>query len=162
MSEPDLATATTGRWPGFAPAALAAGAVAVFGFPLRVGGRRIGTLNLYRDRPGSLSEEQQADALVVADVVARVILNLQVRTPAGGMGEGLVGDPELRLVVHQATGMAAAQLEVNVAEALLRLRAGAFADNVSLTTLATAVVRRELHFEPDGCPPASGDLEYRK
>jgi GAF domain-containing protein len=160
VSEPDLATATTGRWPGFAPAALAAGAVAVFGFPLRAGGRRIGTLNLYRDRPGLLSDEQVADALVVADVIAREILTIQARAPLGAVGDGLVGEPELRLVVHQATGMVAAQLEVDVNQALTRLRARAFADGVSVNTVAAAVVNRELRFAPDDWPTGADDHEH--
>lgn len=160
VSEPDLATATTGRWPAFAPAALAAGAIAVFGFPLRAGGRRIGTLNLYRDRPGSLSDDQVADALVVADVIAGEILTFEARATSGALGEGPAGVPEMRLVVHQATGMVAAQLEVGVDEALARLRARAFAEGVPLNTVATAVVNCELRFEPDGWPTASDDAEH--
>lgn len=157
VSEPDLTTAATGRWPAFAPAAVAAGAVAVFGFPLRAGAGRIGTLNLYRDRPGSLSDEQVADALVVADVIAREILSIQARGSAGVLVEGLVGAPELGLVVHQATGMVAAQLEIGVGEALIRLRARAFADAVPVTAVAVAVVNRELRFEPDNWPSTGVD-----
>lgn len=138
--EPDLATAAMGRWPAFSPAALEAGAAAVFGFPLRAGGARLGALNLYRDRPGDLSAEQFADALVVADVVAHQILTIQAGAPEGTLAPELVSEPEFRLVVHQATGMIAAQLDVDVAEAMVRLRARAFADSVSVIALASAVV----------------------
>src|SRR5256885_5105089 len=65
VAEPDLADPVMSRWLAFTPPALAAGARAVFGFPLRVGTVRLGALNLYRDCPGSLSGEQHADALVV-------------------------------------------------------------------------------------------------
>ena len=61
--------------------ALQAGARAVFGFPLRVGTVRLGALNLYRDRPGPLSGDQHADALVVADVAARWVLEAQAGAP---------------------------------------------------------------------------------
>ncbi len=81
VAEPDLAAAVTGRWFAFTPPALAAGVRAVFGFPLRVGAVRLGALNLYRDWPGPLSAGQHADALVVADVAARWVLEAQAGAP---------------------------------------------------------------------------------
>ena len=44
------------RWPAFAPAAVAAGALAVFAFPLQIGAIRVGVLSLLvrparRDEP---------------------------------------------------------------------------------------------------------------
>ncbi|HYT39893.1 MAG TPA: GAF domain-containing protein, partial [Acidimicrobiia bacterium] len=48
--EPDLGVPGTPRWFAFTPPAVAAGARAVFGFPLQVGAVRLGALNLYRDR----------------------------------------------------------------------------------------------------------------
>src|SRR5438445_9247170 len=59
--EPDLAGQSTAGWLAFTPPAVAAGARAVFGFPLQVGGIRLGALNLYRDQPGAMGEEQYAD-----------------------------------------------------------------------------------------------------
>lgn len=59
------------------PAGVAAEARAVFGFPVRIGAARLGALNLYRDRPGPLSDDRHADALVMADVAARAILSMQ-------------------------------------------------------------------------------------
>jgi hypothetical protein len=53
--EEDLADPGHRRWLTFAPAAVDAGARAVFGFPLGVGDARIGSLNLYADRPGHLT-----------------------------------------------------------------------------------------------------------
>jgi hypothetical protein len=44
VAEPDLADPVTRRWPVFSPAALQAGARAVFGFPLRVGTVRLAAL----------------------------------------------------------------------------------------------------------------------
>ena len=83
VAEPDLAEPVARRWPAFTPLALQAGVRAVFGFPLRVGTVRLGALNLYRDRRGLLSREQHADALVVADVAARWVLDAQAGAPSG-------------------------------------------------------------------------------
>ena len=63
------------RWPVFAPAAVLAGAGAVFALPLRVGGIRLGVLDLYRARAGDLGAEQLADALVLADTACAVLLD---------------------------------------------------------------------------------------
>jgi hypothetical protein len=144
--EPDLAQPAASRWLGFTPPALAAGARAVFGFPLRVGSVRLGALNLYRDQPGEFSEDQHADALVMADVAARAVLGMQGDTPLGVLAAELEAGGDFQLVVHQAAGMVAAQLDVRVGEALSRLRARAFADDRLLVDVAADVVNRRLRF----------------
>jgi len=53
----------------------------------------IGALNLYSDRPGPLSGEQHADALVMADVAAHAIVMLQAKAPPGKIAEELAGNP---------------------------------------------------------------------
>jgi hypothetical protein len=50
-------------------------------------------------------------------------------------------------VVHQAAGMVAAQLEISVGQALVRLRVHAFATERPLTEVAKAVVGRALRFD---------------
>jgi hypothetical protein len=145
--EPDLADPGTPRWVAFTPPAVEAGARAVFGFPLQVGAVRLGALNLYRDRPGPLSEEQYADALVLADVAARAVLAMQAQAPPGMLGAELEEGANFRLVVHQASGMVAVQLRVSVGEALVRLRAYAFGSGRLLTKVAEEVVGRQLRFD---------------
>src|SRR5947208_10239843 len=63
VTEPDLAHTTPPQWFAFTPHAVDAGVRAVFAFPLQVGTARLGALNLYRDGPGPLSDDQHADAL---------------------------------------------------------------------------------------------------
>src|SRR4051812_2085573 len=63
---PDLAQGTDARrWPVFANQAVELGARAVFSLPLGIGGLAIGTLDLYRDRAGALSERELRIALLV-------------------------------------------------------------------------------------------------
>lgn len=152
LSGPDGADRDGRRWIAFAPAAVAAGARAVFGFPLRVGGIRMGALNLYRDSPGPLDDEQHADALVLAGVAARAVLAMQAGAPAGMLGAELEAGSDFRFVVHQASGMVSAQLDVSVGEALVRLRAFAFAHDRPLAAVADDVVGRQLRFSD---PPAT-------
>lgn len=146
--EPDLATPAVPRWPAFAPPAVQAGVRAIFGFPLLVGAIRLGALNLYQDEPGDLTEDQYADALVVASVAAEALLTLQSGAAAGELASELEAGSNFQTVVHQASGMVAAQLDVTVAQGLIRLRGYAFGHNRPLTEVAEEVIARRLRI-PD-------------
>jgi GAF domain-containing protein len=147
--EADLGDPVVVRWPAFAGPAIAAGVGAVFGFPLRVGAVRLGALNLHRRQPGGLTDDQHADALVMADVAAQAVLLMQANAPPGQLAKELDEGADFQFVVHQAAGMVAAQLDISVAQALLRLRAHAFGHNVALADAAGAVVGRTLRFDAD-------------
>ena len=144
VAEPDLADPVTRRWLAFTPPALRAGARAVFGFPLRVGTVRLGALHLYRDCPGPLSGEQHADALVVADVAARWVLEAQAGASFGAVAEELEIGAGFHYAVHNAAGMVSVQEGISVTEALIRLRAFAFSSDRLLADAAEDVVARRL------------------
>ena len=137
----------TPRWLAFSGPAIHAGARAVFGFPLQVGAVSIGSLDLYRDRPGPLTDDQHADALVMADIAAHAVLMLQANAPPGQLAVELEARADFEYVVHQASGMVAAQLEVSVGQALIRLRAYAFGNDRPLAEVAREVVARTLRFD---------------
>ena len=142
--EPDLADPEVPRWIAFTPPAVAAGARAVFGFPMQVGAARLGALNVYRDEPGPLSDDQHADALVMADVAAMDVLVMQANAPPGALATELEAGANFRFVVHQASGMVSVQLGVSVTEALIRLRAYAFTHDRMLNDVADDIVARRL------------------
>ncbi|MDA8283069.1 MAG: GAF and ANTAR domain-containing protein [Actinomycetota bacterium] len=146
--EADLAAAGPSRWAAFSTCALDAGARAVFGFPVRIGTVRLGALNLYRDRPGALGDDQQADALVMADVAASAILAAQSDGYPGELGVDLEADTHVWTVVHQAAGMVSIQLDIPVGDALVRLRAHAFRTGRPASEVARDIVERRLHFDP--------------
>lgn len=77
---PDLRTSRD--YPTFAPAAVAAGTMATFSFPLRQGPVRLGALDLSRDAPGPLTPGQLSAAQTLADVVAAYLINAQARYQA--------------------------------------------------------------------------------
>lgn len=147
--EPDLADPAVVRWVAFTPPAVLAGARAVFGFPLQVGAVRLGALNLYCDQPGHLTDDQFADGLVMADVAAQALLIMQASAPPGSLVAELESGSNFQYVIHQATGMVAAQLEVNVAQALIRLRGYAFGHGRPLTEVAKDVVAGRLRLTTD-------------
>src|SRR5439155_3139555 len=152
--EPDLADPDTPRWLGFTPPALQAGVRAVFGFPLRVGTVRLGALNLYRDRPGPLSGDQHADALVVADVAARWVLEAQAGASLDTVAEELEAGADFHFAVHNAAGMVSVQEGISVTEALIRLRAYAFSSDRLLAGVAEDVVARRLRLRMSHARPA--------
>jgi hypothetical protein len=145
--EPDLAHPTATRWLAFSGPVLAAGARAVFGFPLQVGAVRLGALNLYRDRSGGLTDDEHADAIVMAAVAAETVLMMQAGAPPGRVAAELEAGANFQYVVHQASGMVAAQLGITVGQALIRLRGHAFGNDLPLTTVARDVVARRLRFD---------------
>ena len=145
--EPDLAAPITPRWLAFTGPALEAGARAVFGFPIQAGAVRLGALNLYCDRPGSLTDHQHADARVMADVAALAVLVMQANAPPGRLAAELELGGDFHYIVHQASGMVAAELEVSVDQALIRLRAYAFGNDRPLAEVVEDVIARTLRFD---------------
>ena len=72
---------------------------------------------------------------------------MQAGAPPGALATELEAGSDFHFVVHQAAGMVSAQLDVSVAEALIRLRAHAFANDRPLTDVAQDVVARRLRFQ---------------
>jgi hypothetical protein len=146
----DLASAEcSARWPAFAPAAVDAGATAVFALPLHVGGIRLGVMDLYRAKSGPLNHDELADALLLADTACALLLDpmLDEQPPGHGREPELAGP--LHPEVHQATGMMIVQLGVSAAVALVRLRAYAYSNERRLRDVAADVVSRRLRFAPE-------------
>jgi hypothetical protein len=136
----------SGEWPQFVAAVAHLPVRGLFAIPLREGVAVLGVLVLCRADPGPLVDEELSDALVVANLVGRLVLALQADLISDGLVRIL--DPtDSRAVVHQATGMIAAQLNVSVAEALVRLRANAFATDDAIDEVARAVVAGQRRFE---------------
>jgi hypothetical protein len=144
------------RWPVFAPAAVHGGVRAVFALPLRVGGIRLGVMDLYRARPGELDREQLADALVLADTTCALLLDAARRDRPGRDGRGPERVGPQHPEVYQATGMVTVQSGVSAAVALIRLRAYAYAHGRRLREVAGDVVARRLRFDSHGGTDGGG------
>ena len=69
---------------------------------------------------------------------------LQAEAPPGALAAELEEGADFHYIVHQAAGMVAAQLDFSVGQALVRLRAYAFANDRSLSEVAKDVVERTL------------------
>lgn len=131
-------------WPSFAPAAVNAGMLAAFAFPLRVGAIRLGSLDLYHHRPGALDDTQMADAIIMADFIARAVITMYANADPGELVDEMNNPHDLRAQVHQASGMISEQLGVPIGDALVRLRAYAYAEGHPIDEVARDVVTRQL------------------
>lgn len=144
VAEPDLANPMAPRWVAFTPEALRAGARAAFGYPLQMAAARFGTLNLYASEPGLLTEEQHESTLILAELATHVIATSQLAGPVDAVVEELSDLSTNQLEIHQAAGMISVQLGISISEALVRLRAHAFAEGQPLSAVAGEVVDRRL------------------
>ncbi len=150
----DLADPEEGRWPVYGPAMLDLQIRGVFAMPVVVAGEFVGALDLFRAQPGRLEESQITGAVVAAELAGIPLLDL-----LDGDLHAAAADPhsdawaELhtlsRAEVSQATGMLVAQLEVEPAEALVRLRAHAYSTGRSATEVARDILDRKLRLESD-------------
>lgn len=150
----DLADPEEGRWPVYGPAMLDLQIRGVYAMPVVVAGEFVGALDLFRAQPGRLEESQITGAVVAAELAGIPLLDL-----LDGDLHAAAADPhsdawaELhtlsRAEVSQATGMLVAQLEVEPAEALVRLRAHAYSTGRSATEVARDILDRKLRLESD-------------
>ncbi|WP_416968052.1 GAF and ANTAR domain-containing protein [Streptomyces sp. 4F14] len=140
----------TRRWPLFSVQAAKAGAEAAFSLPLADGSGTLGTLDLYRETSGSLSDAHVRTALLVADAVALAVLALDhASADPEGVVTWLAGAETDREEVHQATGMMMVRLGVNAEEALLRLRARTFSEGRTATEVARGIIDGTLDLRDD-------------
>ena len=137
------------RWPSFVDLAQASGFGAAFAYPLLAPGVRVGVLTLYQRTEGQLTAAQQDDSVALAEVLTETVLSLQDDAPAGMLAAGLDDAVKYRAEIYQASGMVAIQLSVPKSEALLRIRAHAFANDLSVAEVAAAIVSRRLRLPND-------------
>jgi hypothetical protein len=137
---PDLRATDGPRWPGYASAAVDAGVRAVFAFPLHVGAAGLGVLDVFVDKPGSLSEDDLAMALMFAQIATEVLLDGRMTTAEGELNPDLASALDYRAEIYQAQGMLMVSLGVPLPEALVRMRGHAFSEGRPLIEVAHEII----------------------
>jgi hypothetical protein len=146
---PQLNAATFARWPTFIHQARDSGIGGVFAYPLSTHGAKVGVLTLYQDSAGELSADQHNDSIVMATLLTETVLSLQDAAPRGELASGLEDVVAYRAEIHQASGMVSVQLQISVTEALVRIRAHAFAIGSPVSVVAADIVARRLRLSDD-------------
>jgi GAF domain/ANTAR domain len=150
----DLANGNDGRWPAYSPAMLEHQIRGIFAIPVVLAGEYVGALDLFRSKPGELHADHLVGAIVAAELAGLPLLDLMDSDL-----QAAVDDPDSsawaelnalsRTEVSQATGMLVAQLGVEPAEALVRLRAHAYATSRSATDVARDILDLRLRLDAD-------------
>ncbi|MHA7190061.1 GAF domain-containing protein [Arthrobacter sp. MDT2-16] len=145
--------ATHLKWPALGMSLADTGAAALFALPLTVGAVDVGVVELHRTVPGELNELMLVQAQLLAGRTSWTLMRMILEQHRHAPDEDAPGpDPLDRREIHQATGMILVQADVSAADALLLLRARAFAHGQSLQEAAEAVIGRKLSFAPDPAP----------
>jgi hypothetical protein len=147
----DLSTTSGDEWPAALAALRASGWVGLLSFPLSVGTFDVGAVTLYRSGTVPLGPAELVDAKLLAGLAALQVLSSATRDVEADRvpASVSVSQPSGRHV-HQATGMVIAQLGLPAEDALLVLRARAFADGQPLRVVAEAVIARRIDFRDPG------------
>ena len=149
LNDPDIK-----RWPVFAGAAARLGVRAVFALPVAVAGFPVGVLTLCRHQPGRLSKAASTGAFLAAELAVLPLLDVMGTDLPAAVND--VGSPAwdelgsmLRSEMYQATGALIAQLGVPPTEAMIRLRAHAYATDTTVSDVAYQILDHSLYLGDD-------------
>nr|WP_246481298.1 ANTAR domain-containing protein [Amycolatopsis umgeniensis] len=131
------------RWPEFGSAARDLGVHAVVAARLGTAAVPVGILTAYRPEPEP-DAEMARSVRVIAEALTTTALHPDTRIDSedGLPAHPLFDDIDLRVAVHQATGMVMAAHDCGAPDALAMIRAHAFAQDENVTEVAQAIVSR--------------------
>jgi GAF domain-containing protein len=127
-------------WPRFTPVALAHGFRSVHCLPMRLRGRTLGALNLFRTEQGPLTGDDVVVAQGLADVATIAIIQHMSSTDARTLNDQLSRALNSRVIIEQAKGMVSQATNCGMDAAFARLRTHSRNHNARLTDVAQAVV----------------------
>ena len=143
MSVPSILVVPA-EWADFRDSAIEQGFASVDAIPLRLRDETIGTLNLLRSEPGSMSDFDATAARAFADVATIGILHERSLRESEVLSEQLQLALRTRVVIEQAKGVVAFTNDVPIDEAFDLIRAFARSHQLPLSDVAARLVRREL------------------
>jgi GAF domain-containing protein len=135
------------RWARFRTASLHSGFAAVHSVPLRVREETVGSLCLYRNRAGSLTDEHRAQAELLAHVATTYLLLQRTIRTSETLSRQLQSALHSRVAIEQAKGLLAGRRGSTIADALDVMRTFARHDHRRLDEVAHAII--------DGSPSVS-------
>ena len=143
--ESDVRASPRSDWPAFSRAIADHEIGAIYAFPLLFGPLKLGAMDLYSGRAGDLSDGYREQGGILASAISRIVLNRAIRL--ADEPELLAGDDKFsRRLIHQATGMVLAQLDISPEDARLLIQGHAFALNRSMRDIAEDILDRRIDF----------------
>jgi GAF domain-containing protein len=137
-------TAELSRWPAFTERALASGVRSVHAFPMRLRDQVIGALNVFGTEPRPLDPEEARVVQALADLATIAIIQERLIRQAELLTEQLQFALNSRVVIEQAKGMVAGDLDMDLQAAFELLRTNARRSNRRLSELAADVTAQRV------------------
>jgi len=132
------------QWPRFRAGALEQGFLSMHAVPLRLRATTIGSLNLFWDRAGGLSEADLKTVQALADVATIGILQERAIRESDVVRQQLQHALNSRVLIEQAKGLLAYTHDINMGEAFGVIRDYARKNGIALAAVAEQIVNREL------------------
>lgn len=132
-------TAAGGKWPAFAPRAVAAGFRSVHAFPLRLRGEVIGALNLFGDDTGRMQPPDVKIVQALADVATIGLLQERAIRRSEVLTEQLQTALNSRIAIEQAKGALAQIHRCSTDEAFTMMRSWCRRHHQRLSEVARGV-----------------------
>ena len=148
--ETDLVQRPNAAWPAFNEAVRSEPVGAVFAFPVAFGPFPLGAIDVYVPQPATIEEDTVRQAMTLASAVSRRVLRRALRSIADQDDALLDRSPSSRRVVHQATGVVLAQLDISPEDAYLLLQGHAFARRTTMRRVAEEILDGTVRFEKRG------------
>jgi hypothetical protein len=130
------------RWPNYGPAVERLGIRSVVAVPVELTGTPLGALTLFGPH-----QHGDFDALLMlgGTVAAMLVPDEEPVSTDESLPEcPLLAEADDRRVVHQAAGVLSVQIGCSVSDALSLIRARAFADDISIESIASDIVQHRL------------------
>lgn len=134
------------KWPRFQSGALEQGFASMHAVPLRLRDTTIGSLNLFWDRIGGLSDVDTLAVQALADVATIGILQERAIRESDVVRQQLQYALSSRVMIEQAKGVIAYINDVHMGDAFTLIRDYARRNGVPLADVAEQIVNRTLKF----------------
>jgi GAF domain-containing protein len=138
------------RWPRFAEASERAGYASVHSVPLRTRDQVLGSMNLFRNQPGTVAERDAVAARALTDVATITILQQRSADHAARTQAQLQRALDSRIAIEQAKGFIAHTHGVDLDTAFALLRGYARSHNLLLRETAQRVTDRTITIPATG------------
>ncbi|MFB8007733.1 GAF and ANTAR domain-containing protein [Nocardia sp. NPDC056000] len=135
------------RWPAFAERAAMEGFRSVCALPLRLRNDRIGALNLFTTRAGSLGPDDVRIGQALADFATIGIVHARILADSLTVNDQLSIALNSRVVIEQAKGMLAERADLDMDTAFGSMRKYARDHNLRLADVARGLVDRTVDLE---------------
>ncbi|QZQ53624.1 GAF and ANTAR domain-containing protein (plasmid) [Curtobacterium sp. TC1] len=146
------------RWPQFAAASQEAGYTSVHSIPLRLRDTVLGSMNLFRETPGALNEDDAIAARALTDVATISILQQRTTEHANLVETQLQHALNSRVAIEQAKGFLAHTHQVDMDTAFTLLRSYARTHQARIADTARDVIARTITIPTPDTAASAGPL----